>query len=231
MNRFYVKLGIVFVTVALAAFTPRYFAPLVGGDESIRLALHLHGATGFAWLVLYAVQSQLVHARSTRLHMQLGVSSVLVAPILFASGVLVSLENFVDLRAAASPGANPSLLINLSDMAMFATLFVLGWTQRTSTESHRHWMTLTSVVLMNAAFFRVIAFATGVPVIGIFSAPLVTIAMLALLVIRDRKLHDAPHRGLLRASIAIGVIHVLRIPIGLSPLWRPIADLTHRQLT
>ncbi|MEM6638436.1 MAG: hypothetical protein AAF610_00900 [Pseudomonadota bacterium] len=214
-----------FIAIALIAFTPRYFAPLLSGGNPIRWALHAHAVCGFLWLALFTAQVGLIRRKNIRAHRTLGFYSLAIAVVLVATGVYVSLELFWRARGVGNAGANPVLLVNLSDMLIFGLLYSLGVYARQKTHVHKAMMFLAALCLMNAAFFRVIALLTGpgpVPVVG--SHILMTGLVVTYLLGYRRRCRALPL--LVKATGAIyGVVLLARVPIGLSPLWAPVSDL------
>ena len=220
----FVAAAVAMIAIAIIAFTPRYFAPLVNGTQEFRTALHVHGVTGLAWLVLFLTQAMLIRGRHYNAHKLLGLTSIVLAIILFLSGVLVSLELYWRTRADGFAPANPILLVNLSDMVFFASFYVLAIANRKTPALHRPLMLLAALSLMNAAIFRVISYVIGAgaaPVIG-SHAVMILLYGLALTALK-KKLGSLP-RLVWLLSIAVVVMTAIRIPVGFSPIWTPAAD-------
>ena len=222
----YRTFALLFIVVAALAFTPRYFLPLLADGAAFRTALHVHAITGTAWLGLFMLQAHLGRRGNWSAHKLVGSLSLAIAAPLFASGVLVTLQLFWR-SADSNAGAYPVLLVNLSDMVLFALAYVAAILAPKDKAVHPPLMLLAAVIIMNAAVFRVLAFTIGgggggpIPVIG---SHLVMVMLFVVILIAARRT-----LGRLDPRVAaVGVIAILvtvgRIPIGLSPLWQPIGN-------
>ncbi len=93
---FYSVAAITMLLITFAGFQPFYLAGegLRGRNISPELfPLVLHGAAMTAWLVLFVVQSLLISVRNRKLHMKLGWSAVVIAPVITVSGYMVAVQS------------------------------------------------------------------------------------------------------------------------------------------
>ena len=113
-QRFYIGFGIFVILLSFAGFAPSLI------DQSRRFAppttlLLVHGATAFAWLLLYVTQALLVTRGRVDLHRRLGWAGPAIAALLVLFGYLTTIDGAFrvsDLsgdatRLALEPGSPP----------------------------------------------------------------------------------------------------------------------------
>jgi len=83
--------------------------------------------------------------------------SLAIAPTLVVSGVPVRLQLFWRC-ADSNAGSYPVLLVNLSNMALFALAFIAALLAPKRQDVQPPLMLLAAAVMMNAAVFRVLVF-------------------------------------------------------------------------
>lgn len=145
--------------------------------------LYIHAAVMGTWMLLLLAQALLIATGRRRWHMSLGVSSVVLAPLVFAMMVVMAGSTLAQIGAL--PGDVP-----LSDIS-FAVAFVLTvqgraivlffiffvWafrTRRTRPEIHKRMMLLATWVTIDAAIARIpgsgeLGTALGLKAIGLTS--------------------------------------------------------------
>src|SRR5688572_10397556 len=70
--RVYLWFGLAALAATATGFMGTFVLPMLQGRFVAIPFVHLHGALLLAWLLLYVLQSSLVHARRVALHRQLG---------------------------------------------------------------------------------------------------------------------------------------------------------------
>ena len=160
-RRFYTGMALVMLAAVFLGFSRTYFLrPWF--PEAAHLAprepyfYYVHGVCLTAWFLLLMIQPFLVAKRRVDLHRKLGWVGVGLAVAVVAVGVLGALI------AASRPGGfigvpGPPLrflVVPLADLALFAVFIVLAVLQRRDTQSHKRFMLLASIGLLDAAVVR-----------------------------------------------------------------------------
>lgn len=117
---------------------------------------YVHGVCFTAWILLVVVQPSLVANRRVDLHRTLGWFGVGLAAAVIAVGTVGAL------MAAGRPGgfigvpvpALQFLAVPLGDLALFTVFIVLAVVQRRDQQSHKRYMLLATIGLLDAAVIR-----------------------------------------------------------------------------
>lgn len=212
---------------ALWAFWPNYLSKF---SES-SAAFHLHGVTGFLWMVLLAAQSFAIHGRRTELHRTLGLSIFALFPVFTAGGVLV-----VKTMAEATAGGNPFYqvfgarlgAIDFYSSVAIAGLVFMALSERRTTRLHAGYMLATAFFLVMPVFTRLLSDVPPFEVNGPADFPKfgqalhVTVAATTLfalaLWLRDRR----GNTPMLVIAVLIALESVMFEAVGKSEPWRDL---------
>lgn len=223
-NRFYIYWAISFLLIVAIAFAPRYWIPLFTGALDVSQIIHLHTIFSVLWILFYFLQVVLISKQKINIHQKLGYGSVMLAVGVFITGVLVSIALVEKSLAAGIAGAKPSLLINLLDMMMFGVIYALGIHHRKKPMKHKRIMTLAVIVLMNAGLFRIGRLFVGQGFAAILLAIVLTAGLIIAFALLDRKQFGKIHPTVRRIGLTVILIHIIRIPIAITPFWANITD-------
>lgn len=140
---------------ALWAFWPGYLSKL----PETSAAFHLHGVTGFLWMVLLAAQSFAIHTGRTGLHRTVGLSIFALFPVFTAGGVLV-VKTMAESTVAGNPfyqvyGARLAAIDFMSTVAI-AGLVWAALRARRNTRLHAGYMLATAFFLAMPTFSRLL---------------------------------------------------------------------------
>ena len=101
-SRFFSLGAILIAALVVLSFPLTYFIPLATGSKSFTLLRHLHGVAFFSWIILFAVQTQLVRTSHMRLHRELGSASVALAGAMLPLGLWQAVTSAGERKAAGS---------------------------------------------------------------------------------------------------------------------------------
>jgi hypothetical protein len=94
---FYTAAGAIFLVIAFTGFQQCIFggthydgSPI---DPSMLATVVAHSSSIFAWYLLFCVQSPLISSQNRRLHMKLGWSVLVIAPMIAVTGVLAAVRS------------------------------------------------------------------------------------------------------------------------------------------
>ena len=150
--------------LAIIGFFPSYFSRL-GQTDAIK---HFHGIAALTWMILLVTQAWLMRQGNRRLHRALGRTSLVIAPLFVASGLLVVHSMLT--------GGNPfqrafgPQLAWLDLITVFYFAFVVGQAikHRRNVQLHARYMASTAVLVLPPAVARIMGM--GIPGIHSFEA-------------------------------------------------------------
>ena len=150
--------AIVFPLIVLAGFARTYY--LKGFFDTPPLAtmlVHVHGVLMTAWVALFISQVWLISSNRIRTHQRLGFSGIGLGILIILVGFLIAVRA-AKVGAATTPPGIPRLaflLIPLTDLLMFGSLFAAAIYFRKKPAEHKRLMLLTAVCLLPPAIARI----------------------------------------------------------------------------
>ena len=161
----YLYFALAFV-VTLAGFWPSFFTRLGGTDASHMI----HGTSATFWMAVPVIQAWLINRRRLEWHRRLGKASLLLAPVLVASGL--HMVQIMLLRAFRNePGLSQALrfrfaFLDISAMAFFVLVLILALRTiyRKDVRAHAQYMSCTVLIALEPAVERFLLF--WIPGIG-----------------------------------------------------------------
>jgi uncharacterized membrane protein YozB (DUF420 family) len=187
----------------------------------------LHGIAASAWFVLLIAQAALVSTGKVRRHRQLGQYGVALAVVVVALGL------YGGLLAAARPGGFIGvpvpplqfLVVPVAAIGMFAVFVALAVARRADPQSHKRYMLLASIAMIEAAVarwpFALMVQPSPVPGMGMFE--LTTSLFLAPLVAWDLATRGRLHAVTLWGGLALVAAFLLRMPLAATDAWQGFA--------
>jgi hypothetical protein len=157
---FYSVAAITMLLITLAGFHPFYIAGerLRGRKISPELfpLVLVHGAAMTAWMVLFVIQSLLISVRNRKLHVKLGWSAVVIAPVITVLGYMVAVQSVRETPMLRFWGMDyrQFLLIMLAEVTLFIVFVLAGMLNRRRPHVHRPMMLLASLSILAGATFR-----------------------------------------------------------------------------
>ncbi len=147
---FFGGMSVLVGAVVLTGFASIYGPKLVGDRGAVPAIIHLHGAVFTSWLLLFVAQTTLVSRGRVDLHRVLGWASVALVVLMLIVGTAATIAVT---RAGHSGAAgvielaDPAsfLLLNLSALFVFGTLFSAGLYFRRRPQAHKRLMLMATV--------------------------------------------------------------------------------------
>lgn len=153
MRFYFVFLGILYMSVALAGFTPSYQAHFAGEYYIFPIA-HVHGALMAILLLLFVVQTYFVASNSIPLHRKVGTASLVIAPLAWISMLLATRRPLIADVLPIDHFLFDVLLVQLMLIILFPLLFVWGMLSRRKPQIHRRVMVFLVVIILQVAIDR-----------------------------------------------------------------------------
>lgn len=157
-------MSIVGLLAVVIGFAKTFFIPVANGSFDAPVSIHVHGAFAFAWVILFVIQTSLIHFNNYRLHQFLGVLGLLIA-----AGITVTMVPagiFVvhrELSQGLGNTAYSGLLGVVTSGLLFFALVVVGIINRNKPDYHKRLMLLATIVVLWPAWFRFRHYFPSVP--------------------------------------------------------------------
>ena len=192
----------IWVSVLLVLTVPAFWQGYFGQLGSVEWQLHVHGITAALWILLVVFQSFTIHHGQRKLHRSAGLTSLILAPVFLAGGLLVIAT------MAVRPGPFTELfgarlaVVDLVSVIGFAAFMFLALRHRRDVGLHAGWMLATVFPLLNPTLARLTpAFVPGLTIRSVEELPrfagsihlvqVLAIALAMWLYLRNRK-HGTP---------------------------------------
>ena len=215
-RRFFTGMAIAMTLFVFIGFAPTYYLyPIIGtvplrGAEPLTPMVHIHAATGTAWMLFLVLQTGLIMGGQPKVHMRNGVIGVVLALSIIVLGVAVAVYSARVGRTP--PGWTPTgfMAIPLASVTLFGGFLAAALWLRWRPDYHKRLMLIATMALLVPAGARLSRqFLSGLvppgPVGGMVLSDLFLLA-LALYDLRTRgRLHSATLWG--------GVIMLLSQPL------------------
>ena len=219
-TRFYVGYGLVGLAVIALGFSTTYLLPMARRTFAAPWFVHMHGAASLGWVILVVVQSQLVRARHTRIHMRLGQAALLVAPSVWVSGIATQV--WATQRDLAELGgvATSRLLGTVSGLSLFFGLVLAALAMRRRPDWHKRLILLATIHVLWPAFFRLRHLLPMVPKPEIWLALVLAYSPILVAAVRDKRRFGRVHPVWLFVGPALFVEQSLEVVLFDTGPWR-----------
>jgi hypothetical protein len=223
-DRFYLHIALVMTGVVFVGFGPSYYwKPVIDSPALPTVWVGLHALACSLWMLLLVVQAGFVAKGRTDLHRKLGVTGLVLIPVIVALGYYIALE-FVrhnhDLLVVERSDAHRFFLSgSLVGITFFAALGGAALALRKRTGFHKRLIVFATLVLISASFARL-------PLLGPLGPPWTGIPMWAALIwiiIHDKKTEGRVHKATWVGVALILLYAVLVVVMSVSPALDIIA--------
>lgn len=229
----YLRTALALSVTAYLGFWFTYFGPnLQGTYPAAAPAVHLHGWSFFAWYLLLPLQAGLIHARRLRAHRTLGWSSLGLAAVMTATGMLVLGVQMAAAVASPEPTYWSAFgLMIFATLVLFIGFYTAALVLRRDRAAHKRLMLVAGAAGLGAAGFRIVLTLFG-PVdwatpAGILATNVFILSGIAYDAFREPRVHPAYWVGL-AVCVAVEVSAWLSVSTGVGQsLARSLAWVGH----
>lgn len=237
-RRFYAAMTLAIFAAVLLGFSRTFFLkpwfPEAASLAAPEPFFFVHGAFFAAWFVLLPVQSFLVGAGRVDLHRRLGQLGAGLAAVMVGLGVVGSL--IAARRPTGFIGVSDPplqfLVVPLFDVGFFGLFVALALVKRRDAQSHKRYMLLGSISLVEAAVvrwpFAMIAAASPVPFFS--TTDLLLDLFLVPMVVWDLASRGRLHPVTLWGGLALIASEPLRLVLSQTSAWLAFAGWATRLL-
>jgi len=208
----------------LIGFAKTFIIPVSNGSFKAPAEIHIHGAFAFSWIVLFLIQTSLIHFRKYRIHQLLGILGFFISV-----GVMITIisaeMNVVkrELSRGVDETAYSTLIGSVTSALIFFLLVLVGIVKRNNSESHKRFMLLATIVVLWPAWFRFRHYFPSVPRPDIWFAIVLADSLIVFSWLWDRIKNRRVHPVLKYAGLFIILEHIFEVLAFDSVAWRHIA--------
>jgi len=202
-RRFFTSMVIAMALFVLAGFAPSYFMqPMLGGLVTgrevppITPLIHLHAASGTAWMLFLIWQAHLIRGKQHQRHMQNGLIGAGIALAIVVVGLVVAIDAG---RAGRHPPGWTStafLMMPFASALLFGAYVAAALWWRKRPDYHKRLMLLATIAILLPAGARLATyFFKGIlppgPPGGLVLTDLFIVALVAYDLVKQGRLHPA----------------------------------------
>ena len=227
-HRFFSFMAIVSSLTIIAGFFNTYGPKVVAG-EPLPPIIHLHAVVFTSWLIIFVVQTTLVLTGRTAVHRRLGVTSMILAGLMFVVGIATAITDarlgHRGIPGVEFPDVGGFLLLNLFAIAVFTGFVLAGWYFRGNSQAHKRLMLLAVTGALVGPGVSRLPFAIGKP-------PVIALMVLAFLLagpiydlVTRRRVHPAYLWGVPITFLAVPPVAML---LASTSAWHSVTSLLLR---
>ena len=229
-RRFYVRVAMVMVAIAVIGFLPTYWIPLFRGTLSVSPITHVHAALFYGWTLLFLGQTSLVASGRVARHRELGVFGVALATGMCFAGIAIAINSIhVGEAQGVGAAARAFAIVPVTQVLFFAALFAAALLNVKRPEVHQRLMLVATASLLIAAVGRVFRLFLAPPgpvvppPVAVTLAPAVVIDLIVVAgMVYDRRTRGRVHPVYWVAGAALVVVEVARVPLAGTAAWEGV---------
>jgi hypothetical protein len=223
---FFSTMVLLLLASVLYGFSRTYFLAGMVRAPLPNLLIHVHGAAFTLWMVLLIVQTALISAKQVRVHRTLGMGGFGLAVAMVGLGLFAAADA---LRRGSGPlglDAKTFFVIPISGMFLFSVFVFSAYRARSRPEAHKRLILIATIGIVDAAVGRwpIAIFQQHPPLQDV-----VPFGFLLLIVLYDLLSLHRVSRTTIWASLLLVVVHLTRVPIGMTSAWHSLADWVIRR--
>lgn len=222
---FFVFIAITGVLAVIIGFGKTFILPVAKGTFEAPLIVHIHGALAFCWILLFLIQTLLIHHRKYSIHQALGIFGFFIA--LGVTSTVIFVGKYVvrrDLDQDLGDVAYSSLTGVITSAVMFLGFVFAGISKRnTSSAAHKRLMLLATIIVLWPAWFRFRHYFPSVPRPDIWFAVVLADSLILVAWFWDKLSNGSIHPVLRWGGLFIIVEQTSEVLLYDSAVWRSIA--------
>lgn len=227
----YLLIAIIGFVAVHIGFATTFLIPVTEGTFEAPVIIYIHGMVAFAWILLFLVQTFLIHRRNYKLHMTLGFSGVAIAlatAITMIPAAMFGVEQ--ELKEGLGQTAISGIVGNCTSAIMFLALAISGIVYRKQPAIHKRLLLLATIVVLWPAWFRFRHYFPSIERPDIWFAVVVADSLIILAWIWEKYTLGRIHPVLKYGGIFIIAEHVFEVIMFDTPGWRIIANAIYNSL-
>ena len=221
---YFFVIAMIGLLAVLIGFARTFILPSFKGTFSAPAVVYVHGAFAFSWIILFIVQTSLIHFRKYTIHMFLGMM-----------GIFIAIGTAFTMLPTAMYAANRDIKLGMGEVAissivgvatsalMFLAIVIAGIMNRKNAATHKRLMLLATLVVLWPAWFRFRHYFPSVPRPDIWFAVVLADSLIVISCIWDKITNGRVHPVLLYVGSFIILEHVFEVIFFNTPVWYQFA--------
>jgi hypothetical protein len=225
---FFLLIAIVGFVAIHIGFSTTFLIPFAEGTFEAPLSIYIHGIFAFAWILLFLVQTWLIHTKSYKTHMFLGLLGLFIAfgtAITMIPAGLFAVEK--EINAGLGDTAISGLVGTFTSSIMFLLLVLVGLYYRRNSPCHKRFLLLATIVVLWPAWFRFRHFFPSIERPDIWFAVVLADSLIIISWIWDKFSYGNVHPTLKYVGLFIILEHFFEILMFDSAGWRVVANFLY----
>ena len=236
-RQFYVWMAYACAFVAIAGFTPTYWAPVATGSFVGPPILHVHGLLFSAWMLLFIAQARSAASGRFEYHRSLGLVGISLATAMLFAGLMAAITSINGGIARGFEQQARAFSIVPITIVLFFAATVAAAIANTPAARRAHAVDAGRLDLVAATCHRPIFFLflapAGSPRPGLGEPPAVVFSLapsfasdllLVVAIVNDWRTRGRPHPTYLITGAIMLALQIVRVPISGTPAWRAVTD-------
>jgi hypothetical protein len=208
----------------LIGFAKTFILPIGRGSFTAPPIVYIHGAFAFSWILLFIIQTSLIHFRKYSTHIIFGTIGIFIAIGTAVTMVPVGMyATNRDIKLGLGETAVSNIVGVVTSAIMFLTIVIAGILNRNNPAAHKRLMLLSTIVVLWPAWFRFRHYFPSIPRPDIWFAVVLADSLIVISCIWDKIVNGRIHPVFKFVGPLIIVEHILEVIYFDSPTWRFIA--------
>lgn len=227
----YLLIAIIGFIAVHIGFATTFLIPMTKGTFEAPAIIYIHGMVAFAWVLLFLVQTFLIHRSQYKLHMTLGFTGIVIAlatSITMIPAAMFGVEK--ELAAGLGQTAISGIVGNCTSSIMFLSLALSGVAYRKRPDIHKRLLLLATIVVLWPAWFRFRHYFPSVERPDIWFAVVLADSLIILAWIWEKSTTNRIHPVLKYGGIFIIAEHAFEVIMFDTAGWRIIANVIYGSL-
>ena len=229
---FFLTIAIIGILAVFVGFFKTFIIPLNKGSFTAPPAVYLHAAFAFSWILLFLIQTLLIHFRQYRTHMGLGIAGALIA---LGTAVTMLPAGVYATQRQLSHGVGDTAISEIvgvvTSAIMFLFIVIAAILKRNNGPAHRRLMLLATIVVLWPAWFRFRHYFPSIESPEIWFALVLADIWIVISWIWDKAKNGSVHPVFKYVGSFIILEHIFETMCFDNTTWRVVAKYLYNILT
>lgn len=228
-NRFYFSIALALALLLTLGFTRTFYARPLFDLPPLPSLMLVHGVVFTAWFLLFIAQTRLIATHNVKAHRTLGAIGAVLAALIIVIGTITAFESTLNPRPRIFGMTSPqAAVIPLVDILLFTAFVGAALALRKRAALHKRFMVLAMISILGPAVGRLVGLA-GLRDYYVLMQSGIPALFVTWCLINDWRRHHLVHPVFVCGGALIVVSWPLRIMLGQSEAWAPVAAWIVRQ--
>ena len=227
----YFFLAIVGFVAIHIGFATTFLVPVSNGTFKAPAGIYIHGIFAFCWVLLFLVQTFLIHRQNYRAHMTLGVAGVVIAigtAVSMIPAATFAVEK--EINSGLGETAISGIVGTITSGLIFLALALSGIAFRKRPDIHKRLLLLSTIIVLWPAWFRFRHYFPSIDRPDIWFAVVLADSLIVITWIWELVSFGKVHRVFIFGGLFIIAEHTFEVMMFDSANWRIVANFIYGML-